>query len=147
MSGTEASSEDYAGVTAKTHEDGFPVIYVFDSTPPKQQEVEKYPWLMVLSWKYDGSANNGMPSKELIATMNPLEDALEDHTVRLGVSRHSYNRTGNNYREFVYYITNQEEFLEEFNIAVEDHPQYPIEINFYNDTKWDDLISVQNMVK
>lgn len=47
----------------------------------------------------------------------------------------------------LYYIHDQEEFLALFNKALDGHPQYPIEINFYEDGEWDDFKKLLNDFK
>jgi len=116
---------------------GRPVIYKFLSQLP--DEKEKLNWLTVVAWKYDGSSNNGMPPKEINNSMIKLEDALEKIDGDGQIYEMAYTATGNNLKEFVYYISNQEEFMENFNNALSGHPRYPLAINFYEDSNWSDL--------
>ncbi|WP_376711953.1 DUF695 domain-containing protein [Shewanella profunda] len=50
-----------------------------------------------------------------------------------------YSATGNNLKEFAFYIADREHFMVNFNHALHGHPAYPIEINFYEDNEWNDL--------
>ena len=42
---------------------GKPVVYKFMNEFPDDSTRSKMEWLTVVSWKYDGSTNNGMPPK------------------------------------------------------------------------------------
>lgn len=127
------------GVIGRVYVDGVPVIYKFVNELPEVTVRDKLTWLTVISWKYDGSLNNGLPLEDENQSMITLEDAIEDHIENDHVLRHVYSRTGNNLKELVYYIHDQEKFLEAFNKSLSGHPRYPIEINFYEDTEWDDF--------
>ncbi len=118
---------------------GKPVIYKFLSQLPNEKVKHGFPWLAVVSWKYDGSSNNGMPLPDVNKSMISLEDELEKIQGD-GLIYHSvYSATGNNLKEFVFYIADREKFMEKFNMALSQEPAYPIEINFYEDKEWSDL--------
>jgi hypothetical protein len=51
----------------------------------------------------------------------------------------AYRRIGNGLREFIYYVSNCESFMQELNRKLESHPTYPIEIKFYDDEQWSDF--------
>lgn len=134
-----ANAEEKKGIIGRIYEDGAPVIYKFVSELPGDAVRAQLPWLVVISWKYDGESNNGMPPNDENQRMIALEEAIEDHVESDDVLRHAYSRTGNNLKELVYYLRDQEQFLQSFNKALSDHPRYPIEINFYADAEWEDL--------
>ena len=130
------SAEDQ-GIIGKVIEQGKPVIYSFDNYLPETTTIEDFPTLVVIKWGYDGSKNNGMPTKAEQELIYKLEDVLNDIADDKGSFR-AYARTGNNLREFVYYTIDQPAFLQLFNQAVANHPRYPIEITFYQDPNWSD---------
>jgi len=43
---------------------GNQVVYKFTNAVPPESIRQKLPWLTVISLKYDGSENNGMPPKK-----------------------------------------------------------------------------------
>ena len=135
------------GIIAQYSEDSFPVVLKLVDEFPDEAVRSKFRWLTVISWKYDGSENNGMPIEEVNLGMIRLEDSIEDSIETEGCCRHAYSRTGNSLKEFVYYIENRDEFLEVFNKALESHPRYPIEINFYEDEQWEDFQRILGMIK
>jgi len=130
------SAED-KGIIGKITEQGKPVIYSFENYLPEANTIEDFPTLVVIKWEYDGSKNNGMPTKAAQELIYKLEDALNSISDDEGSFR-AYARTGNNLREFVYYTIDQPAFLHLFNQAVVNHPRYPIEITFYQDPNWTD---------
>lgn len=123
---------------------GKPVIYKFTNEAPDISTRHQAPWLTVVSWKYDGSTNNGMPLKATNEAMIKLEDALETIEGNEKLYFNVYSATGNNLKEFVFYITDREQFMVNFNKALSGHSTYPIEVNFYEDKEWSDLIKLQN---
>ena len=132
----QAGAQDDKGIIGKLYEDGVPVLYSFVNEMPMDEAREQLPWLTVISWKYDGGENQGMPPAEDNQKMMQLEDPIQEHIDGEKVLRHAYSRTGNNLKELVYYIHDQQQFLEAFNDALSDHPPYPIEIKFYRDPQW-----------
>lgn len=138
------NAEEEKGIIGRVYEDGSPVIYKFVNELPDKSLMAKLTWLTVISWKYDGSSNNGMPLEDENQRMITLEDAIEDHIETDDVLRHVYSRTGNGLKELVYYTHDQDHFLALFNSAFRDHPRYPIEINFYRDEEWEDFKRLLN---
>lgn len=141
---SKVEAEDENAIIGRVYEDGAPVIYKFVNELPTENIRSQLTWLTVISWKYDGSSNNGMPLEVDNQRMITLEDTIEDNIERDGVLRHVYSRTGNGLKELVYYIHDQEQFLEAFNHVLSSHPRYPIEINFYQDKKWEDFQRLLN---
>jgi hypothetical protein len=133
------NAEEEKGIIGRVYEDGAAVIYKFINELPEEAIRANYTWLTVISWKYDGSSNNGMPLEDDNQRMITLEDAIEDHLENDGVLHHVYSRTGNNLKELVYYIHDQEQFLEALKKTLSSHQSYPIEINFYHDVEWEDF--------
>lgn len=115
------------------------VDYKFTNDLPAASIRQKMPWLTVVSWKYDGSNNNGMPPKQINEVMIKLEDCLEMIEGRKTLYFDVYSATGNNLKEFVFYIADREQFMVNFNRALCYRPLYPIEINFYEDKEWSEL--------
>jgi hypothetical protein len=132
---------------AKSSVKGISVIYKFMNELPDEITRGKLPWLTVVSWKYDGSTNNGMPTRDVNDGMIELEDSLESIVGREAIYFDVYSATGNDLKEFVFYISDQAEFMENFNDAMSGKPRYPIEINFYEDKEWSDLAKLQQDFK
>lgn len=127
------------GIIGKYTEDGRPVIVKFVDELPVAADRQSYSQLVVISWKYDSGARNGMPSEETNGKMQALEQALDPLLEVENLCRHAYSRTGNDLKELVYYTSDSEKFMEGLNGALASHPLYPIGIDFYDDPEWQDF--------
>jgi hypothetical protein len=58
---SNSSEAQEKGIIGKYTEDGSPVILKFVNEFPTEDVRNVYRWLTVISWKYDGKQNNGMP--------------------------------------------------------------------------------------
>jgi hypothetical protein len=135
---------DEPGIIGETEEDGSPVVFkLVDELPPADIR-QTFPWLTVVSWKYDGCARNGMPSELVMSQMVALEHAIDGALELPGFCRHAYSRTGNGLKELAYYIHDRDQFMDAFNTALAEHPPYPIEINFYEDRDWTDFRTIRD---
>lgn len=130
-------SAEPEGIIGKVVEDGKTILYSFDNYLPSEDVMQGFPALVVMTWKYDGSKNKGMPSSSELEVIYSFESVLDD-LAEQGASFRAYARTGNNVREFVYYTVSQDFYLEALNKALAEHPAYPIEITFYSDPEWSD---------
>jgi hypothetical protein len=143
MSATVEATKPKTVSFGRTYEDGLPVLYkLLVGELPAAALTEKLTWLTIISWDYDGSGNNGMPPEAVNERMIALEDAISAQLERDGFLLQTYSRTGNNLKEFYYYINDRDSFIEAFNAALAGHDHYPIEITFYEDPKWQDLQEV-----
>ena len=80
-----------------------------------------------------------MPPQAVNNSMIGLEDALETIKGDGQIYEMAYTATGNDLKEFVYYISDRDSFMKNFNKALSGQPRYPLEINFYEDPEWSDL--------
>ena len=136
------STEEPKGVIGRYYENELPVIMKFVNELPEKKTISKLPFLTVVSWKYDGTENNGMPISEVNNRMITLEEAIENSMHSTDLFTHVYSRTGNNLKEFAYYTKSQKDFMEILNRTLEKHDAYPIEINFYEDKEWSEFKTV-----
>ncbi len=79
-----------------------------------------------------------MPDVEANRGMLALDEALGT-LESLRLCTEAYRRVGCDLREFVLYVEDRDDFLASLNRALADHPNYPIEIKFYDDETWSDL--------
>jgi len=124
------------GVIGRSYKDGLPVIWKFVNEAPTSQKRAALPWLAVISWKYDGSANNGMPPKAVNDRMITLEQTIEREVEKEDICQHAISKTGSNLKEFIYYIHDRDAFVQRLDAALKSHERYPIEITFYEDRNW-----------
>lgn len=135
----DKSNSEQKGIIGRYYEEEFPVIVKFVNELPSIDTQKRLTSLTVVSWKYDGSANNGMPTKGINQKMLVLEDALNDTLEKTNLYYHAYSRTGNNLKEFVYYSKGMDVFMSLLNETLQSHESYPIDIAFYEDTEWTEL--------
>lgn len=133
-----ASAAERTGKIVRTLSEGVPVLWTLVPELPSYEQRNASPWLTVVSWAYDGSTRNGMPDDETNAEMLGLEDVLAE-IERPGVCHEAYRRIGCGLREFVFYISDRDQFLGELNERLVRHPQYPIEVKFFDDPVWSDF--------
>jgi hypothetical protein len=124
------------GVIGRAIIGGLPVIYKFVNEAPTDAKRKALPWVTVISWKYDGEDNNGMPPKHVNERMGALEEALQAGVVKSDFCEHAISRTGSNLKELIYYIHDRDKFMEKLNEALAKHDAYPIQIEFFNDPDW-----------
>ncbi len=85
---TPSNADEEKGIIGRVYEDGRPVIYKFVNEMPPATIREQIQWLTVISWKYDGASNNGMPKDDENQRMIKLEHTIEDHIEDDKVLRH-----------------------------------------------------------
>ena len=68
-----ANAEEEKGIIGRVCEDGLPVIYKFVNELPQDSVRSNLSWLTVISWKYDGESNNGMPLNDENQSMVVLD--------------------------------------------------------------------------
>ena len=125
---------------------GSRVIYRYVSVIPKSEVKSRFPWLVVVSWKYAPKDGGGMPDDDAYQSMSNLEDALEEAINGRNLGTDVYVRTGGGLREMGYYISSREEFTQSINNKLKDHPQYPISIEFFSDPEWSDYRTLLSKV-
>lgn len=132
-----------SGRIVQTLKEGLPILWSYVPEMPALSEQRSMPWLTVIRWPYDGTANNGMPLPNDNQQMLALDGAL-GKLEKPGFCIEAYRHIGAGLREFVFYIADRDKFLEAFNHQVANHPRYPIEIKFYLDENWSDLQKLIN---
>ena len=120
-----------------------PVVYKFVNKAPTDAERKALPLLAVIYWEYDGGDNNGMPPKAINDRMIALEDALESQVEKAEVCKFAYSRTGDNLKEIIYYIRDQDQFMKALNDALAELDRSPFEVKFYMDPEWGDFNGVR----
>ena len=127
------------GIIGRYYENELPVIVKFVNEFPEDLKRKRLPMLTVVSWKYEGETNNGMPLADINEKMILFEEAIENTMDSSKQYQHAYSRTGNNLKEFVYYSSSQDKFMNLLNKTLVGHERYPIEINFYEDPEWSEF--------
>ena len=144
MSAPSSAADSPNWIILQYTDNGFPIVMKVMEGIPKKQVRERFPWLTVISWRYDPSENNGMPKPDVNSQMKQLEASI-DLVEGNGLCVQVYSKTGNGLKELVYYIANRDEFMRAFNLALSDQPKYPLEIEFFEDSDWGDLQTVHDV--
>jgi hypothetical protein len=85
-----------------------------------------------------------MPAPEVNDQMVRLESAI-DSIQEDELCVQVYSKTGNSQKELVYYIGDRDTFILAFNDALAGQPRYPLEIEFFEDPEWGDLLTVHGV--
>jgi hypothetical protein len=101
---------------------------------PDLDQIETYDTAISITWRYE--TPSGMPSPELNERQMHLDRALDDLSSDNGFSYLMEVATGLGKKEWVYYSSDRERFMEEFNRLLAGHEPYPIEIEFFDDPEW-----------
>lgn len=124
--------------------EGHPIVMKIIEELPSESVRERFGWLTVISWRYDRTENNGMPSSSVNGRMIDLEKAI-DNIQENKLCFQVYGKTGNGLKELAYYIGDRDEFMKALNVALANHPRYPLDIEFFNDPDWRDLQTVHEV--
>lgn len=139
MNKSESENGKRTGIIGQYYENELPVIVKFINELPEPEITNKFQNLVVISWKYDGGENNGMPLKNDNSRMIVLEELIMNSDLLEKSFIHAYSRTGNNLKEFVFYCEAQKEFMDIINLTLANHERFPIEITFYEDKEWSEF--------
>ena len=86
-----------------------------------------------ISWAYEGA---DYPGPDVNQKQLAFETALDDLSGMNGFSELVQVSTGMGKKEWLYYTSDQERFMRDFNALLAGHDPYPIQINFYEDPGW-----------
>jgi hypothetical protein len=137
--GAISADSDNKYAVAVANVDGSKVIYRYIADLPNGETQKRFPWLVVISWKYVPKDSGGMPNSDEYSSMNVLEDSLDVAINQKNIGTDVYVRTGASLREFAYYVRDRDEFTVSINQQLKDHSRYPISIEFFNDPEWSDF--------
>jgi hypothetical protein len=128
-------------IVATADQDGQTILLRMRDAMPDAAARAAYPQLVVIGWPYDG-VESGMPTEADAAAMQRCEDAIEaglgDETLGLQVA----SLTGAGHKEWRYYASDADAFVERLNASLEDHGAYPLEIEMFDDAEWEGLQQV-----
>lgn len=95
---------------------------------------KNYPVRIIIAWKYD--SETGMPATDVREWMDATEDALNLFVEKDGFASLPLVSTGENLREWKYYVGSEDEFMIRVNQALADRPEVPIDIQISEDPQW-----------
>lgn len=128
-------SNDDTWSLAEGREEGRRLLFrVRDQTPPGIQPKD-YPILLNIYWRFQDSDNDGMPSSPTLARMRELEET-SDELEPAGHGFLTLSITGNQRKEWIWYIRDQGQFMIEVNRVLAGHNPFPIEFQTQLDSEW-----------
>lgn len=87
-------NDQYSALEA-TDEQGRPLLAIVNTDLLQWDAKASHPWMLIITMKYDGSENNGMPNNEVYDALTSFEDTLNsrlpDVAGYLYVGRETYN--------------------------------------------------------
>ena len=122
-------------VTAEAENSGTRVIFRLRTAQPPIADIGSYTSGISIRWHYD-SMGSGMPPGDVNAQQVSFEEAIDELTMYNGHSFLMLVSTGLDYKEWVFYSKDRDRFMNGLNSALEDHPKYPLKIEFYDDPEW-----------
>jgi hypothetical protein len=128
---TVEAQADWAVATGKIN--GMPLILRYITSVP--QNSTKYPHLIVITWRYKGTAN-GMPDKTTGEKMVLLEGLLDKKLEPPGSALMTAVVTGNGVKEWQWYSRDEKETMRFLNEALSGQSVFPIQISLDDDPAW-----------
>lgn len=89
---------------------------------------------VIVVWNYE--SDSGMPEQTEIAKMERLENRLAPLLEKSGIGVLVLVSTGENLREWIFYVTCEHALFAIINKALSDKPPFPIEIHAGPDADW-----------
>ncbi len=125
-------------VVAEGEEDGLHILSRLRNCVPDGISISKYPYLLSILWEYENDNPSGMPSDDINKQQLAFDDAL-DQMDNTGSGTMMLAVTGNGRREWVWYVNDPNEWLENLHKCLHSHPVYPLDIQQSEDPEWETL--------
>lgn len=94
--------------------------------------------LIIVGWGYEAD-EGGMPTKAVDKQMDAFEQALLPTLETSGAGVLAASITGGGIREWRFYALGPDAFIDALNTALENHPEYPLEFEAFEDPDWNAL--------
>jgi uncharacterized protein DUF695 len=140
----QAQAAEPAWVAGRSVDNGLPImVRVRDEAPA---DAKRYPYLVSILWRYDGSVNSGLPDPGTLEQMGSCETALygveaKDIAVMVACI------TGDGRREWLWYIRDKTAFMQHLNTALASLPKCPIELEVSDDAEWNAYRMLRQQIK
>jgi hypothetical protein len=95
--------------------------------------------LILVGWSYEDDDGTGLPSKAVDRQMDAFEEAVTAALQASGAAVLAASITGGGVREWRFYAIGPDAFMEALNGALENHPEYPLEFDAFEDPDWNAL--------
>ena len=125
----------WATATSTNAHNGRKIIFRYAKELSASFERACQPVRIIIAWTYQ--SESGQPMSEDRQRMNQLEDMLESVLKEDGFATLALVSTGEELREWTYYVKSEAEFTARLNYALAGVPAFPIEIHAAPDPEWD----------
>ena len=142
MSASDSPEWDLAEGTI----DGQRTILRLLAIAPSPAEQKENAYLIMVKWPFEPTPD-GMPSSDEQDDMLAFEQAVADGSEQRRSGRLVLVITGANERQWRYYATDAEAFIQSVNQDLAGHPRYPLQIVYYQDPDWVGLHEYQALVQ
>jgi len=102
---------------------------------PVEKAIADYPAAIGIQWAYEGD-ESGLPTPEDRAAMAPFTPVIEALTDKPGTCYLMFATEGEGFKAWVFYASDIELFMTEFNALLADHVKYPLTISTERDEDW-----------
>nr|WP_314857655.1 DUF695 domain-containing protein [uncultured Undibacterium sp.] len=127
-------AQQWSTATSSNQSTGRVIIFRYVSKFAPNFNRTSQPIRIIIAWKYQ--SEKGMPSVEERERMDAMEDTLQPKLEKDGFATLALVSTGENLREWTYYVKSEEEFFSRLNKALAGKAVLPIDIHTAIDSKW-----------
>jgi hypothetical protein len=131
---TTTFAQEWSTATSSNPTTGRVIIFRFVSKFIATFDRTSQPNRIIIAWKY--RSEKGMPSFAERERMDALEDALQPALEKDGFATLALVSTGQDLREWTYYVKSEKEFFSRLNKALSGKTAFPIDIHTAPDPKW-----------
>jgi hypothetical protein len=128
----ETELKNWRIVRASNEARGEQAIIRIRMSKPNRPDIGSLTTAVVVKWPYEGGA---VPPAHVNQQQLEFERAL-DPLCTDGEAELVQVSTGMNLKEWIYYTPSSDIFMVRMNDLLSGHPRFPIQIEFFNDPKW-----------
>ena len=125
-------SNDWTRVEGE--QNGMPISIRLRQKLPSEIDIEKFPYLVIVSWEYTPANESGFPVSEVVGLMGEVENSFSD-----SIESNAYLAAtflGNGIREWYVYAHDVAKLESDFNKATAKFNPLPIKIKASRDVGW-----------
>ncbi len=127
-------AQTWATAISTNQSNGRAIVFRYTAEFAPNFDRASQPSRIILAWKY--KSEKGMPSTSERERMDAMEDALSPVLENDGFATLALVSTGEDLREWTYYVRSTDEFLVRLNKALTGKTAFPIEIHTASDPTW-----------
>lgn len=131
-----AKDDNWWTAPAQNESDGRLIMVTGRRDVKKFRDNPRFDKRVEVTWRYDGSADGGMPDRATSELMEKVQDALEQEFTKDPVAVLTGIYTGADERNWIFYTPSTHIFGRKLNEALASFPLLPISIYCENDAEW-----------